>query len=67
MYTNMWHQRHLELRLGKGLEIKKHTEPWVTLETRMPILLCSRAAYIGLFLTDGHTLALGIYFQPQAD
>ena len=54
---------------GKGLETETHTytytERGVILETRMPILLCSSAAYIGLSLTNGHAIALRT-FQLQA-
>lgn len=58
-------------RRAKGWRLKHiHacTETQVTLDTRMPrlpIVLGSRAAYIGLSLTDGHARALGS-FQLEA-
>ena len=57
----VWCLYHLEPQLGKGLGIKEHTEIWVTLEARMPVILCSKTAYIALFLTSGQALGLEIF------
>lgn len=37
-----------ELQSYKGLGIKGHTGTWIILEARMPISLCSKAAYSAL-------------------
>lgn len=57
----LWHLQHLELWSDKGLGSKKHKETQVTLEVRMPILICFKVAQVVLFLTSSHALALRIF------